>query len=419
MCHPSRHLEFVVPFLRAVRLSVGLSGLALAACARQAAVPTPALSPTGATSGAPSPAVPAPAATVPARAAAVVPNPNAPKVLVIATGGTIAGVQNAPGTLGGYRAGTLTAEQIISSVPELARYARVETEQFSNVTSTLVTPEMWVQMAKRINEVLKRGDLAGVVVTHGTDRLEETAFFLYLTVRSSKPVVVVGAQRPATGISPDGPINLLSAVRTAASPKAAQKGVMVVMDDRILSARESRKLYQRTGGFSTGDMGMLGVVASQGPEFFFAPVRRFGERSEFDLDDVDTLPKVELAMSYPGGTGQTFTTNPKGVVVATTGMTAAESATYRALRQSGVVVVTSFTSGENVNGGGGGDVPVPQAAASTAARPDSAARPAPPPAVPPSVSALHLTATKARILLMLALTRTNDPREIQRIFNEY
>jgi L-asparaginase type II len=349
---------------------------------------------------------------------AVVPNPNAPKVLVIATGGTIAGVQNAPGTLGAYRAGTLTAEQITASVPELARYARVETEQFSNVASTLVTPEMWVKLAKRINVVLQRGDLAGVVVTHGTDRLEETAFFLYLTVRSSKPVVVVGAQRPATGISPDGPINLLSAVRTAASPKAVQKGVMVVMDDRILSARESRKLYQRTGGFSTGDMGMLGVVASQGPEFFFAPVRRFGERSEFDLDGVDTLPKVELTMSYPGGTGQTFTTNPKGVVVATTGMTAAENATYRALRQTGVVVVTSFTSGENVNGGGGGDGPPPPARVDTTASRDSIARPAAAP-VPPGVTALHLTATKARILLMVALTKTKDPREIQRIFNEY
>ncbi len=400
----------------------------LAGCARPGATPAPSASPVPPASAAPAPAAPAPAAgstatgTTAARAAAVVPNPNAPKVLVIATGGTIAGVQNAPGTLGSYRAGTLTAEQITASVPELARYARVETEQFSNVASTLVTPEMWVQLAKRINTVLQRGDLAGVVVTHGTDRLEETAFFLYLTVRSSKPVVVVGAQRPATGISPDGPINLLSAVRTAASPKAVQKGVMVVMDDRILSARESRKLYQRTGGFSTGDMGMLGVVASQGPEFFFAPVRRFGERSEFDLDGVDTLPKVELTMSYPGGTGQTFTTNPQGVVVATTGMTAAESATYRALRQTGVVVVTSFTSGENVNGGGGGgDGPPVPARTDTTARRDSVARPAAAPAlaVPPAVVALHLTPTKARILLMVALTKTKNPREVQRIFNEY
>jgi len=405
-----------------VRPTVVLLALAVAACARPVAAPVPSPGPATPVAGTSAAPAPAPAAGVAARPVAVVPNPNAPKVLVIATGGTIAGVQNAPGTLGAYRAGTLTAEQITASVPELARYARVETEQFSNVASTLVTPEMWVKLAKRINAVLQRGDLAGVVVTHGTDRLEETAFFLYLTVRSNKPVVVVGAQRPATGISPDGPINLLSAVRTAASPKAVQKGVMVVMDDRILSARESRKLYQRTGGFSTGDMGMLGVVASQGPEFFFAPVRRFGERSEFDLDGVDTLPKVELTMSYPGGTGHTFTTNPKGVVVATTGMTAAENATYRALRQTGVVVVTSFTSGENVNGGGGGDGPPPARVDTTAQRDpasrDSVARPAAAP-VPPGVTALHLTATKARILLMVALTKTKDPREIQRIFNEY
>jgi len=400
---------------------VALAAVLFAACVRPAATPAPPASPAAAPAPtAPAATAPAPgAATTAARPAAIVPNPDAPKVLVIATGGTIAGVQNAPGTLGAYRAGTLTAEQITASVPELSRYARVETEQFSNVASTLVTPEMWVRLAKRINAVLERRDLAGVVVTHGTDRLEETAFFLYLTVRSSKPVVVVGAQRPATGISPDGPINLLSAVRTAASPKAVQKGVMVVMDDRILSARESRKLYQRTGGFSTGDMGMLGVVASQGPEFFFAPVRRFGERSEFDLNDVDTLPKVELTMSYPGGTGHTFTTDPQGVVVATTGMTTAENATYRALRQTGVVVVTAFTSGENANGGGGGgDGPPAPARPDTTARRDSVATPATPP-VPPAVAALHLTPTKARILLMVALTKTKNPREVQRIFNEY
>lgn len=364
-----------------------------------------------------------PAATGATPAAAVADAPR-PKVLLLATGGTIAGVQNAPGTLGAYRAGTLTADQIIASVPELARYAQVETEQFSNVASPLITPEMWVQLAKRINTVLQRDDLAGVVVTHGTDRLEETAFFLYLTVRSEKPVVVVGAQRPATGISPDGPINLLSAVRVAASPKAVAKGTMVVMDDRILSARESRKLYQRTGGFSTGDMGMLGVVASQGPEFFFAPVRRFGPRSEFDLAGVDTLPRVELMMSYPGGTGPTFASNPDGVVVATTGMTRAEGLAYRALRQQGVIVVTAFTSGENANGGGGGDFTSPPAVtAANATRSDSAARPdsagRTEPSVPPSVAALHLTAGKARILLMLALTRTRDVREVQRIFSDY
>lgn len=342
-----------------------------------------------------------------------------PKVLVIATGGTIAGVQDAPGTLGSYRAGTLTAEQVVASVPELARHAQVEAEQFSNVASNRITTAQWVALARRIETVFReRPDLAGVVVTHGTDRLEETAFFLYLTVRSDKPVVVVGAQRPATGVSPDGPINLLAAVRTAASPRAVGKGVMVVMDDRILSAREVRKQYQRVGGFTGGEMGMLGVVASSGPEFFFAPVRRHGPASEFDLAGVDSLPRVELLFSYPGGRGPRFDTLPAGVVVATTGFTPEEGVVFRTLRQSGVVVVSAFPSGDNVNGPAGQPATATATATTTAtATPDSARRGEAP--APPGVSVQHLTPQKARILLMLALTRTRDPREVQRYFLEY
>ena len=340
-----------------------------------------------------------------------------PTVLLIATGGTIAGVQNAPGTLGSYRAGTLTADQIVASLPELARHAIVETEQFSNVASTAITPAQWVALSKRINAVLReRTDLVGVVVTHGTDRLEETAFFLYLTVRSDKPVVVVGAQRPATGISPDGPINLLAAVRTVASPQAVGKGVMVVMDDRIVSAREVRKHYQRVGGFDGGEMGLLGVIGGDGPEFFFAPVRRHGPSTEFDLTGIDSLPRVDLTFSYPGGTGQKFDPAPDGIVVASTGFTRAESATYRALRQSGVVLVTTFPSGDNVNGTRAAP-PVPDSARAPVTEADSVLRLER--AAPPTVVAQHLTPQKARILLMLALTRTKDPRAIQRYFLEY
>ena len=338
-----------------------------------------------------------------------------PRVLVIATGGTIAGVQDAPGTLGGYRAGTLSAEQVVASVPELARHARVEAEQFSNVASTNITPAMWVGLARRINAVLReRPELAGVVVTHGTDRLEETAFFLYLTVRSDKPVVVVGAQRPATGISPDGPMNLLSAVRTAASPQAVAKGVLVVMDERILSAREVRKQYQRVGGFDGGEMGMLGVVTAGGPEFYFAPARRRGPASEFDLVGVDSLPRVELVFSYPGGTGPAFAAPPVGVVVATTGFAPSETAAFRALREQGVVLVTAFPSGDNATG-------APRAGAgATPPRADSAGAPAAPQRpLAPSIAAQHLTPQKARILLMLALTQSRDAAALQRMFREY
>jgi len=341
-----------------------------------------------------------------------------PKVLVIATGGTIAGVQSAPGTLGSYRAGTLTAEQIVGSVPELARYARVEVEQFSNVASTRITTQQWIGLARRINAVLsERTDLAGVVVTHGTDRLEETAFFLYLTVRSDKPVIVVGAQRPATGISPDGPMNLLSAVRTAAAPAAVGKGVMVVMDDRILSAREVRKEYQRVGGFTVGEMGMLGVVASDGPEFFFSPVRRRGADSEFDLVGVDSLPRVELTFSFPGGTGPRFDSLPAGIVVATTGFAPGEGAPYRTLRQQGVAMVTAFPSGDNVNAPSRPPTPRADSAQRDTSAADSAARAER--SAPLAIVSQHLTPQKARILLMLALTKTRDPRELQRYFLAY
>ncbi len=345
-----------------------------------------------------------------------------PKVLLIATGGTIAGVQDAPGSLGSYRAGTLTAEQIIASVPELSKHAQIETEQFSNVPSTSITPAQWLALSKRIEKVLKdRNDLAGVVVTHGTDRLEETAFFLYLSVRSDKPVVVVGAQRPATGISPDGPINLLSAVRVAAAPQAVGKGVMVVMDDRIISAREARKLYQRTGGFSGGEMGMLGVVGGNGPDFLFAPTRRHGEDSEFDLRKVDSLPRVELEFSYPGGTGPRYDGQPAGIAVASNGMTRTESEVYTSLRRAGVVVATVFAYGDNMTAARDPDAPRTPSPAPPRVVADStraSSEPALPP-VPPMVTAQHLTPAKARILLMLALTRTKDPVEIQRYFLRY
>jgi L-asparaginase/Glu-tRNA(Gln) amidotransferase subunit D len=192
--------------------------------------------------------------------------PTLPHVVVIGTGGTIAGSQRKEdaGTLGSYRAGTLAVGSLVTGLPqsELARHATVDHEQFLNIASPGITPAHWLALSRRINAILNDDSASprvdGIVVTHGTDRLEETAFFLYLTVASSRPVVICGAQRPATGLSPDGPINLLSAIRVAASPQSIGMGAVVVMDDRIMSARECRKLYPRSGGFGVGDMGMLG-----------------------------------------------------------------------------------------------------------------------------------------------------------------
>jgi L-asparaginase len=319
-----------------------------------------------------------------------------PKVRVVATGGTIAGEQQQPGTLGSYQI-KKSVNEIVSLIPHVERYADVETEQFSNVGSPSITPEHWLGLARRINDVLKeRPDLSGVVVTHGTSRLEETAFFLYLTIKSDRPVVVVGAQRPPTGVSPDGPINLLSAIRVAAAPESRGKGVTVVMDDRIMSARDVTKIYARTGGFESAEMGTLGTVATSGVEFFYQPVKKHTLTADFDVSAVKVLPRVGISYSYAGGEG-VADLEARAVVVATTGFAPGERTYYDGLRKKGIIVATTFPSGEQV------------ASASQTSQSDAS----------PVVAVKHLLPTKARILMMLALTKTQNPAEIQRIFDTY
>jgi L-asparaginase len=319
-----------------------------------------------------------------------------PHVLVIATGGTIAGEQRDPGTQEGYEIRRPVAD-LVSAVPEAKKYARIETEQFSNIPSPNISPVQWLQLARRINTLFReRADLAGIVVTHGTARLDETAFFLNLAVKSDRPVVLVGAQRPPTGISPDGALNLLAGIRVAASPEARGKGVMVVMDERILAARDAEKLFARSGGFDAGEMGLLGIVAAHGVEFFYAPARRHTTSAEFDITGVNDLPMVDIRYSYAGASGNDIGEKVKGVVVATTGFTPAERTFYESLQQKGIVVATTFPSGENV------------ASPSSPKDKDSAI-----------VAVERLTPLHARILLMMALTKTSDPIEIQRIFSEY
>jgi L-asparaginase type II len=319
-----------------------------------------------------------------------------PKVRVVATGGTIAGEQQQPGTLGGYEI-KKGVNEIVALIPNVQRYAQVETEQFSNVASPSITPDHWLRLAQRINSLFKeRSDLSGIVVTHGTARLEETAFFLYLTIKSDRPVVVVGAQRPPTGISPDGPINLLSAIRVAAAAESRGKGVTAVMDDRIISAREVTKVYARGGGFEGAEMGMLGAVTSGGVEFFYQPVRKHTLSTDFDVSGLQQLPRVGISYSYSGAQG-VADPEARAVIVATTGLAPEEDKYYQILRRKGVIVATTFPSGEQV-----GDAP--RSAEST---------------VPPVIAVKHLMPTKARILMMLALTRTQKPSDIQKMFDSY
>jgi L-asparaginase len=322
--------------------------------------------------------------------------PGLPKVRVVATGGTIAGEQREPGTLGDYDI-KKSVNEIVSLIPNVQRYAQVETEQFSNVASPAITPDHWLRLAQRINTIFnERPDLSGLVVTHGTARLEETAFFLYLTIKSDRPVVVVGAQRPPTGISPDGPINLLSAIRVAAAPDSRGKGVTAVMDDRIISARDVTKVYARGGGFEAAEMGMLGIVTGSAVEFFYQPVKRHTATSDFDVSKLNVLPRVGISYSYSGAQGVSDS-EAHAVIVTTTGFAPEEDKYYQGLRKKGVIVATTFPSGEQV-----GD-----------------SRSSAESALPPIVAVKHLMPTKARILMMLALTKTQAPREIQTFFDSY
>jgi len=318
-----------------------------------------------------------------------------PRVLVLATGGTIAGEQKDPGTQEGYEIRRPIAE-VLASVPEAKKYARIESEQFTNIPSTNITPAQWLQLAHRITKAFReRHDLAGIVITHGTARLDETAFFLNLAVKSDRPIVLVGAQRPPTGISPDGPLNLLAAIRVAASPDSRGKGTLIVMDERILSARDAEKLYARSGGFDVGEMGMLGVVAAHGVEFFYSPTRRHTISSEFDVNSLQDLPRVDIHYSYAGSDGAGVDEKTKGVVVATTGLTPAERVYYESLQRRGILVAVTFPSGENL------------------------ASPSTPKESSVGIAVERLSPLHARILLMLALTKTSDPAEIQRMFSEY
>lgn len=321
--------------------------------------------------------------------------PSLPKVLVIGTGGTISGIQFEPGTLGSYK-DHKEVNDLVAALPVVSKYAQVESEQFLNIGSNEITTENWLNLARRINSVIaQRKDLSGIVLTHGTATLTQTAFFLYLAVKSDMPVVIAGAQRPATGISADGPLNLLSAIRVAASPEARGKGVLVVMDERIMSARDTQKYYGRSGGFSTGEMGMLGVVNSRSIEFFYTPVRKHGAQSEFDLSAVKTFPRVDLEFGYVGSEERPRT-NAKAVVVATTLFTPVEDVYFKDLQKRGVIVATTFPSGDNVSSAGG----------------DS-------PEGSSLIAIQRMTPQHARILMMVALTKTQDPKEIQRIFNQY
>ena len=208
-----------------------------------------------------------------------------PLVWVLSTGGTISGKGSSSTSLTEYKAGSLLGQDLVNAVPEIQQYARVKVEQIANVGSPDITIEHWMTLAKRINRIFAEDpEVAGVVVTHGTNTLEETAYFLNLTVKHDRPVVVVGSMRPATAISADGPLNLLNAIRAAASSEARGKGVLIVMNDEINAARDATKTNTfRVETFRASDLGYLGYVDADKVVFYRASTKRHTVNSEFDI----------------------------------------------------------------------------------------------------------------------------------------
>lgn len=328
----------------------------------------------------------------------------APRVRLVATGGTIS---NRTG-------GRLSAEELVKSMPGIERYVQPEFEQFSNVASSELTLDQWLALARRLNELFATDpDLAGLVVTSGTDTLEELAYFLNLAVHSDKPVVVVGSMRNPSTLGYEGAANLLEGFRVAGSPDARGKGVLVVLNDEINAAREVTKTDAlRLNTFQTRGYGILGVVDADRVAFYRASLKRHTAKSEFDIASVTKLPRVDVLMVYQGADGDLIKAaadaGAQGIVIAGAG-TGATSGTQQAgieyALKKGVIVVTTTRAGSGrIAAGRGG-----RGRAGAPPTEESRRR----------IAGEDLAPVKARVLLMLALTRTSDPAEIQRMFLEY
>lgn len=328
-----------------------------------------------------------------------------PSVVILATGGTIAGTGATSTTTVGYTAATVGVQALINAVPELQKVASVSGEQVFQIASENMGNEQWLVLAKRVNALLAQPNVDGIVITHGTDTIEETAYFLNLVVKSKKPVVVVGAMRPSTAISADGPINLYNAVLTAGSPDAAGRGVLVVMNDQINGARDVSKTNTvTTDTFKSTELGLLGYVVGNRPHFYRASTRKHTVDTEFDVSKLDALPAVEITYTYanvgPTAVNAFVAGGAKGIVHAGVGDGSLPTKVRPALsaaRQKGVIIVRSSRVGQGIvaRNGEANDDELDFVVSDT------------------------LNPQKARILLMLALTKTASTKEIQRMFYTY
>jgi L-asparaginase len=327
-----------------------------------------------------------------------------PTIVVLATGGTIAGAA-ATDVQAGYTSGQVGVEQLLAAVPQARKLANLKGEQIANIGSQDMNDDVWIKLATRVNDILAQPDVAGVVITHGTDTIEETAYFLNLVVKSKKPVVMTAAMRPSTALSADGPLNFYNAVGVAANPDAAGRGVLVVVNDWIHGAASLTKTSTTAvQTFLSPISGLIGTVSYGNAEFYRGPVGRNTTTSEFSIDKNTVLPRVDIIMASENMDGALIdaavAAGAKGIVIAGVGngnMTATAVTALAAQARKGVICVRASRV---VTGNVGRNVEIDDDKNGF-------------------VASLGLNPQKARVLLRLALTKTSDPKVIQRYFDEY
>jgi L-asparaginase len=327
-----------------------------------------------------------------------------PNIVILATGGTIAGA-GASSTGSAYTSGQVKIEAMIDAVPNIRTLANLKGEQLANVGSQDMSVKVWLDLAKRINELLATKDCDGVVITHGTDTQEETAYFLNLTVKSDKPVVLTGSMRPSTALSADGPLNMYNAVALAANPAAKGYGVMVVMNDEIHAAKDVKKMYSTpVQTFQSPQEGMIGTVIFGDILFFHKPHGRNTINSEFSVDGVTSLPRVDIvygcADMSPDLIDIMVKAGAKGIVIAGVGDGNMNAATLEAAKKaakSGIWVVraTRVPIGAVLVKGDVNDKEFG------------------------TICSDELNPQKARVLLMLALQKKRSWDDMQKLFLEY
>ena len=327
-----------------------------------------------------------------------------PNVVVLATGGTIAGAGASTVNSATYTAAKVPVDKLLAGLPELAQVANVRGEQVFQIASESFTNDNLLTLAKRVSQLSKQADVDGIVITHGTDTLAETAYFLSLTVHTDKPIAVVGSMRPGTALSADGALNLLNAVSVAGSKDAKGKGVFVTMNDEINTARDVNKdINIQTGAFKS-QWGPLGMVVEGKNYWFRAPVKRHTNNSEFNIDNIDKLPQVDIVYAYgsvqPTAVNALVDAGAKAIVHAGTGNGSVADRMVKPLqdaRAKGTLIVRSSR--------------VPYGfVLRNAEQPDDKYD---------WVVAHDMRPEKARLLTMLALTKGASTAELQRMFWEY